>query len=220
MKFFYADEGDGWNDLEITAQGMKIKSVLNGVTVVDYDGSGVLDDELHKQHGVGTKGVIGLQIHSFDELKLRFKDLRIKDAVGQLGTADIEDGTENRWQGASRMDFSDKDDGDFGLWDGQCQACDGYGLKMILHGPDRLPCLVTGRSGCRGVDSGQGWQVSVCHRAAGSGYGGRSDRGPRAADVPGTGDRGQNAHLRAERSCCQRAADRAGRVRSQPAAGA
>jgi len=78
LKFFYADEGDGWNDMEITAKGMKIKSVLNGVTVVDYDGSGVLDDELHKKHKVGTKGVIGLQLHSFHELKLRFKDIRIK----------------------------------------------------------------------------------------------------------------------------------------------
>ena len=79
FKFFYADQGDGWNDLEVTAKGMRIKSVLNGVTVVDYDGSGVLDDEVHKQHRVGTKGVIGLQIHSNDELKLRFKDIRIKE---------------------------------------------------------------------------------------------------------------------------------------------
>ncbi len=78
-KFFYADEGDGWNDLEITAQGMKIKSVLNGVTVVDYDGSGVLNDELHTQHHVGTKGIISLQIHSGGELKLRFKDIRIRE---------------------------------------------------------------------------------------------------------------------------------------------
>lgn len=79
FKFLYADEGDGWNDLEISAQGMRIRSVLNGVTVVDYDGSGVLDDELHRQHNVGTTGFIGLQIHSFHELKLRFKDIRIKE---------------------------------------------------------------------------------------------------------------------------------------------
>jgi hypothetical protein len=79
LKFFYADEGEGWNDLEITAKGMRIKSVLNGVTVMDYDGSGVLDDELHKKHGVGTKGVIALQIHSYHELKLRFKDVRIRE---------------------------------------------------------------------------------------------------------------------------------------------
>jgi len=79
LKFLYADEGDGWNDLEITAQGMKIKTVLNGVTAVDYDGSGVLDDELHKKHGVGVKGLIALQMHSYDQLKLRFKDIRIQE---------------------------------------------------------------------------------------------------------------------------------------------
>lgn len=78
LKFSYADEGDGWNDLEISAAGMRIRSVLNGVTVVDYDGSGVLDDALHKQHRVGIRGVIALQIHSYHELKLRFKDIRIK----------------------------------------------------------------------------------------------------------------------------------------------
>jgi hypothetical protein len=79
FKFFYADEGSGWNDMEITAKGMRIQCALNGVKVVDYDGSGVLDDELHKQHNVGAKGQIGLQIHSNDELKLRFKDIRIKE---------------------------------------------------------------------------------------------------------------------------------------------
>jgi hypothetical protein len=36
---------------------MRIRSLLNGVAVVDYDGSGVLNDEL----------------------KLRFKDIRIKE---------------------------------------------------------------------------------------------------------------------------------------------
>jgi len=39
----------------------------------------VLDDELHRQHRVGAKGVIGLQIHANDEIKLRFKDIRIKE---------------------------------------------------------------------------------------------------------------------------------------------
>jgi len=78
LKFYYADQGDGWNDLEITAQGLRIKSVLNGVTVVDYDGTGVLDDELHQKLNAGKRGMIGLQIHSNDELKLRFKDVRIR----------------------------------------------------------------------------------------------------------------------------------------------
>ncbi len=78
FKFYYADQGDGWNDMEITATGTRIKSVLNGVTVVDYDGAGVLDDELHRKLNVGLQGMIGLQIHSGQELKLRFKDIRIK----------------------------------------------------------------------------------------------------------------------------------------------
>lgn len=46
IEFLYADEGTGWNDPEITAQGMRVKSGVNGVTAVDHDGSGVLDDEL------------------------------------------------------------------------------------------------------------------------------------------------------------------------------
>lgn len=78
-KFYYADEGSGWNEMEITAQGTRIQSVLNGTTVVDYDGAGVLDDELHRQANIGMKGMIGLQIHSDDQLKLRFKDVRIKE---------------------------------------------------------------------------------------------------------------------------------------------
>ena len=48
------------------------------VSLFDYDGSGVLDDELHKKQKVGMKGVIGLQLHSYHQLKLRFKDIRIK----------------------------------------------------------------------------------------------------------------------------------------------
>ncbi|HPP52073.1 MAG TPA: DUF1080 domain-containing protein [Thermoguttaceae bacterium] len=79
LKFFYADEGPGWNDLEIIANRMRIKTILNGVTMVDYDGAGVLDDQWHQKVGVGRKGVIGLQIHSADELLLRFKDIRIKE---------------------------------------------------------------------------------------------------------------------------------------------
>jgi hypothetical protein len=79
LKFVYSDEGDGWNDLEISAIGTKLKAVLNGVTVMEWDGAGVLDDEVHKKHNVGMKGHIALQIHTGDQLKIRFKDIRIKD---------------------------------------------------------------------------------------------------------------------------------------------
>lgn len=79
FKFVYANQGRGWNDLRIVAEGMKIKAWLNEILVTDYDGTGVLDDAVHRQHNVGRKGTIALQIHTHDELKIRFKDLGIKE---------------------------------------------------------------------------------------------------------------------------------------------
>jgi len=79
LKFVYSDEGEGWNDLEITADGLKLKAVLNGVTVMDYDGKGVLDDEVHRARRAGVKGVIALQIHRGDQLRIRFKDIAIRE---------------------------------------------------------------------------------------------------------------------------------------------
>jgi hypothetical protein len=78
FKFVYADEGDGLNDLEITADGMKLTAILNGVTVMEWDGSGVLDNEAHRKWNVGTKGVIAVQVHGGQEVRLRLKDIRIK----------------------------------------------------------------------------------------------------------------------------------------------
>ncbi len=78
FKFFYADEGDGWNDLEITAEGTRLRAVLNGVTVMELDGRGVLDDAVHRQRKVGLRGHIALQIHKGDEVNIRFKDIRVK----------------------------------------------------------------------------------------------------------------------------------------------
>jgi hypothetical protein len=82
LVFYYADEGPGWNALEIAAVGTRIRAVLNGITVTDYDGAGVLDDETHATRNVGLKGHIALQIHRNDRLRIRFKDIVIED----LGT--------------------------------------------------------------------------------------------------------------------------------------
>jgi hypothetical protein len=79
LVFYYSDEGSGYNDLEITAIGTKITATLNGVTVTQYDGEGVLNDQIHKDRNVGMKGHIALQIHTGDLLKIQFKDIRIKD---------------------------------------------------------------------------------------------------------------------------------------------
>lgn len=79
LKFVFSNETPAWNDLEVIALGTKIKAVLNGVTITDYDGAGVLDDAVHKQRNVGLCGVIALQIHTGDQLRIRFKDLFIKE---------------------------------------------------------------------------------------------------------------------------------------------
>ncbi|UCF42670.1 MAG: DUF1080 domain-containing protein [Planctomycetota bacterium] len=77
--FHYSDQASGWNDLQITAVGNRISAVLNGVTVTNYDGRGVLDDAIHQHHNVGRSGHIALQIHKNDQLKIRFKDIFIKE---------------------------------------------------------------------------------------------------------------------------------------------
>ena len=78
-KFHYSDQTPAWNDLEITCIGTRMKAVLNGVTVMEYDGAGILDDDVHKKHRVGMTGHVALQIHRGDQLRIRFKDLFIKD---------------------------------------------------------------------------------------------------------------------------------------------
>ncbi len=76
--FYYGEEADAWNTLEISARGTKFTAVLNGVQITDYEGKGVLDDEAHQKLQVGRKGVIALQIHTGDELRIRFRNIRIK----------------------------------------------------------------------------------------------------------------------------------------------
>lgn len=78
IRFYYNTDQPAWNDLEITARGTKLKAVLNGVTVMEYDGTGVLDDETHRQRRVGMRGHLALQIHIKDRLRIKFKDIQIK----------------------------------------------------------------------------------------------------------------------------------------------
>ena len=58
---------------------MKIKMVINGNVVSDYDGTGTLDDEVHRAYGVGTEGKFALQLHNCDGLLIRFKAIEIQD---------------------------------------------------------------------------------------------------------------------------------------------
>lgn len=72
------DEGDGWNQMRIECRGTRVKTVVNGVTMADFDGAGILDDEAHRRHNVGLKGHLALQLHAKDELLIQYKDLRIR----------------------------------------------------------------------------------------------------------------------------------------------
>lgn len=78
-KWRHADKEDVWNDVHIICKGTRIKSIINGVTVADYDGAGRLDDETHRKHNVGMKGHIGLQIHPGGQLLIRFKDIEVRE---------------------------------------------------------------------------------------------------------------------------------------------
>ena len=58
-----------WNELEVTAEGSHLVTRLNGVQIVDY----------HDPAPRFTEGVIGLQLHTGGGVKVRFKDISIRD---------------------------------------------------------------------------------------------------------------------------------------------
>ncbi|MBP8260210.1 MAG: DUF1080 domain-containing protein [Verrucomicrobia bacterium] len=76
--FKFSDEGDGWNELVLICDGMKVRTEVNGVVVTDWNGAGVLDSADHVRHGVGRTGQFALQLHAGDELRMRFKDIRVR----------------------------------------------------------------------------------------------------------------------------------------------
>ena len=78
LKWFHADDEDRWNELRIICKGPRITTIINGVTVADYDGAGRLDDEAHRKHNVGMRGHIGLQIHPGRQILVRFKDIQLR----------------------------------------------------------------------------------------------------------------------------------------------
>jgi len=77
--FKFAEDGDGWNDLTIICKGMQITTIVNGIVRTDWDATGIFDSELHRKHNVGTKGHIAFQLHDKDELRIRYKDIQVKE---------------------------------------------------------------------------------------------------------------------------------------------
>lgn len=67
-----------WNEIEIRAVGGRVTTKVNGVTITDQDLTAVLDDEAHRRHRVGLKGHFALQLHSRDELKIQYRNIRVR----------------------------------------------------------------------------------------------------------------------------------------------
>ncbi len=75
----YAEDGGAWNEFTLVCRGMQIKTILNGLVRADWNAAGVLDNPAHVKHQVGRQGHLALQLHSGDELRIRFKDILIRE---------------------------------------------------------------------------------------------------------------------------------------------
>ena len=60
---------NGWNDMEIRAEGLRIQIFINGKQTVDYR-----EEDFH----INQEGLIGLQIHGGAKAIASYKDIRIK----------------------------------------------------------------------------------------------------------------------------------------------
>ena len=76
---YFEDDPDAWNNMEIICRGMDIETLINGNKVSQYNGEGVLNDEMHKLWNSGELGCIAFQLHMDDELRIKFKDIYIKE---------------------------------------------------------------------------------------------------------------------------------------------
>ena len=76
---FFEDDLEAWNSMEIICEGMNVRTLVNGNQVSEYNGEGILNDEIHKSWRSGETGFIALQLHMNDELKIRYKDIFIKN---------------------------------------------------------------------------------------------------------------------------------------------
>ncbi|ADE53227.1 family 16 glycoside hydrolase [Coraliomargarita akajimensis] len=72
--------GEGeWNQMEIIAEGTRIRCFVNGELASDFDGAGVLDDAVHEARQVGRSGHIALQLHANDRLKAKFRSIVLRE---------------------------------------------------------------------------------------------------------------------------------------------
>ena len=76
---YHEDDPDLWNTMEIICRGMRVSTLVNGTTVADFDGEGILNDEVHRIRKVGSRGSLALQLHMNDALLIRYRSIFIKE---------------------------------------------------------------------------------------------------------------------------------------------
>jgi hypothetical protein len=69
---------NGWNRLRLVCRGARVRTEINGVVIADFDAAGLLDDEAHRRHNVGMRGHLALQLHVKDELKIEYRNLKVR----------------------------------------------------------------------------------------------------------------------------------------------
>lgn len=77
-QFYYSDDSLHWNSLEVKVEGWHTKAWLNGVLVTDFKGERILNDQNHRLRNVGKRGVIALQIHIKDDLKIMYREIYVR----------------------------------------------------------------------------------------------------------------------------------------------
>ncbi len=76
---YVEDDPDAWNAMEIICEGMRVMVKVNGNPATDFNGEGILNDELHRIRNAGTEGCIALQLHQNDELRIRYREILIRE---------------------------------------------------------------------------------------------------------------------------------------------
>ena len=65
----WSTDEDPWNEFEVSVIGSHVKSVLNGKTIIDWDGGDKIE----------PNGYIAIEVHKQQNFKFRFKDIELLD---------------------------------------------------------------------------------------------------------------------------------------------
>lgn len=77
LQMYFSGDQPSWNTMKVRITNNHVEAWLNEAKITDCDGEGIFNDDLHKKLKVGETGHIAFQIHSGDELKIRFRKIYI-----------------------------------------------------------------------------------------------------------------------------------------------